>query len=64
VSQDDSFVSGPASPGVSFGAIEFAVHAQTSLALTCGVRKLDSCGEAVFVDESAEPIAALNASRG
>ena len=30
----------------------------------CGVRKLDSCGEAVFVDESAEAIAALDASCG
>jgi hypothetical protein len=28
------------------------------------VRKLDSRGEAVFVDESAEAIAALDASRG
>jgi hypothetical protein len=30
----------------------------------CGVRKLDSRGDAVFVDEAAEAIAALDARHG
>lgn len=29
---------------------------------TCGVREVCSCGEAVFVDEAAETVAASNAS--
>ena len=44
-----------------FGAGGSAVR---TCAVGCGVRKVGSCGEAVFVEESAESVAALDGGGG
>ena len=55
--------------GLSWRAF-LRAHAASMIAVdfftveTCGVRKLDSRGKAVFADESAEAITAHDASRG